>query len=756
MSRFIREFRRAPARILASVFALSLALGAIGVMGVPHVASSSLRDEASTDVIANIAIDTTDTAGVPIDSLVESIDDIDLAETQISAMVEIGTSASAGPWADRASVMQVLGVDVGSQQIDILRADAGRLPTADGEILVVEGLADLGMVIPVTDMAGETSTLTVVGIGGTSYWSGEQLAFSSFETARELAGTRGSNRLVVRADGDADELRALADTIGDTLADADVAVVSLPVTVPAGQHPIEAEIAQVSVLVGLLGIVAGIVALVLLASTTTTLITKRSREVAVMRALGGRQRAIRRRLRRLALAIAAAAVVIGVPLGVLVSNYIARMVLEEFVGLTPGFAFSVPVMVGSALFALVGARLVAARAARRVVGQPLATALRDRDANPFGRRVSERLAVRIRLGGLLERTGLRNGLHQRSRSLTMLAQITAAVAALLVVTSMATTVTAFNDAEYAHWDYETHTSVPGPGLDMPGDLADGHAGSEMAIETVGEYGDWMLDVVGAESGSTFLDAGLDEGRWYAADDAAEAVLSTGFAQRVGLGIGDSIDVRLPNGTVAYQVVGLHPARGRYAFLEVDSLSADLGSAGMANVLLSAHDPSAVLSTADGATAGIYTMQHLDEVTADENGRDAIVLIFTAIGLVIVSVAGLAVASGLAVNVYERRHELAALQAIGGRRRHVTRVVFAELAPIAVVGVALGVVFGYFGALGIVGAFESADAVEIGLTFAAGAIPVAGILVVVGSVGLGALMARRVTRRPAAVTLRSAA
>lgn len=751
MRRFIREFRRAPARIVTSVFALSLALGAIGVMGVPEVAASSLRDEASADAIANIAIDTTDSRDVPVEPLVESVGGVDLAETQIAALVDTGIETGAG------SVITVLGVDIGEQDIDIVRADAGRLPTGRDEILVVEGLADLGALIPVTGGDGETSTLTVVGIGGTSYHAGEQLAFASTATARDLAGIEGSNRLVVHAGGGADELRIVADSIRDVLVDEDIAVVTLPVTVPHGRHPIETDISQVSLLVGLLGIVAGLVALVLLASTTTTLITERSREVAVMRALGGRQRAIRRRLRRLAMAIAAAAVVIGVPLGVLVSNYIARMVLEEFVGLTPGFAFSVPVMVGSALFALVGARLVAARAARRVTSRPLATALRDRDATPFGTRLSERIASRLAVAGLLERCGLRNGIHQRGRSLTMLAQITAAVAALMVVTSMATTVTAFNDAEHEHWDYTTRTTLAGPGLDMPAGLADGDDRSEMSIETTGEYEDWTIDVVGVEVGSEFLDPDLDAGRWYGSDGEGEVVLSTGFAQRVGLDVGDPVDVRLPNGVVEYEVVGLHPARGRYAFTEVDRLASDLGSSGMANVLLSADEIPAAMSAATvaGDRSGVVTVQRLDDLADDDSGRHAIVLIFTAIGLVIVSVAGLAVASGLAVNVYERRHELAALQAIGGRRRHVMRVVLAELGPIAIAGVALGVALGYVGALGLIGAFEAADAVEIGLVFATGVVPLAAAMAVLGSLGLGSIMARRVTRRPAAVTLRSA-
>jgi putative ABC transport system permease protein len=426
------------------------------------------------------------------------------------------------------------------------------------------------------------------------------------------------------------------------------------------------------------------------------------------------------------------------------------MVLGEFVGLTPAFAVSVPVVIGSVVFALVGARLVAARAARRVTDRPLADALRDREASPFGRRLTERVAAKLRLAGLLERCGLRNALHQRSRSLGMLAQITAAVAALMVVTSMATTVTAFNDAEYEHWRYETWTSVPGPGLDMDAGLADGDDRSETAIATTGEYDDWEIEVFGLEAGSAFVDPVLDAGRWYRGDGGGgEVVLSTGFAERVGVDVGDEIVLRLASGPAEARVVGLHPARGRIAFAEVAGLASTLGSPGMADALLSLDDPSA------STPPGTVQVERLDDLADDDSGRNAVLLVFTAVGLVIVSVAGLAVASGLAVNVHERRHELAALQAIGGRRRHVMRVVVAELGPLAIAGVALGVALGYAGAAALVAAFEAGDAVEIGLTFATGAIPVAAAAVVVGSLGLAALMARRVTRRPAAATLRGA-
>jgi putative ABC transport system permease protein len=208
-------------------------------------------------------------------------------------------------------------------------------------------------------------------------------------------------------------------------------------------------------------------------------------------------------------------------------------------------------------------------------------------------------------------------------------------------------------------------------------------------------------------------------------------------------------VLLASGPTSYRVTGLHPDRGRSVFVGVEPLAADLGSPDMVNIVYSLDEQPAV------ELAGLTETIVIDSFQ-DDGGRQAILLIFGAIGFVVVSVAGLAVASGLAVNVYERRHEFAALQAVGGRKRHVFRVVSAELMPMAVLGIGFGLIAGYFGGKAIMGSFEASNAVEIGYTFAAGVIPAAAAVVIIGSLVLGGLMVRRVTRQPAALTLRSAA
>ena len=52
------QFRRAPFRILASVFTLALAVGAIGVMAVPAVTGQALREATARDGLPDIVMET--------------------------------------------------------------------------------------------------------------------------------------------------------------------------------------------------------------------------------------------------------------------------------------------------------------------------------------------------------------------------------------------------------------------------------------------------------------------------------------------------------------------------------------------------------------------------------------------------------------------------------------------------------------------------------------------------------------------------
>jgi ABC-type antimicrobial peptide transport system permease subunit len=97
-----------------------------------------------------------------------------------------------------------------------------------------------------------------------------------------------------------------------------------------------------------------------------------------------------------------------------------------------------------------------------------------------------------------------------------------------------------------------------------------------------------------------------------------------------------------------------------------------------------------------------------------------------------------------------------MQAIGGGRRDVRRLVTRELVPLAVIGIGAGVVAGWSGTVAIIGSFEASNAVDIGARLAVAAVPVVAVATVAGAAVLAAVAARRSARRSIAATLRGAA
>jgi putative ABC transport system permease protein len=740
VSAFLRQFRRAPGRILASIFALALAVGAVGVLAVPAVASSSLSAAAERDGLGDIVVET-----MPLDRSqlheITGLDNVVAAEAQASVPVE---------W--NAEQIRLVGLAT-DRTMDLVDIAEGRAAEASTEVVSQKGLAQVGDTVEV----GGT-TFDVVGVGSTLWWSDSSVLFGDLDAVIPLTADRGTDRLTITAVDDGED--ALSATVADVeailAADGD-AFTGFPTYFPDGTTPVDADIRQVSQLVGLLGIFAGLVALVLLASTTNTLITERTRETAVMRALGGRQRPLRRRLRRIAIGIALAALVIGLPFGIAVSNLIARMVLQEFVGITPGFAIDIPVIAGSAIAVLVGARLVSARAARRVTTVPLATALRDRDGAPFGATRLQRLSTRVGLGGLVSRMATRTSLRRPGRTAAVVAQIAAAVGAAFLVPTLATSVNDYNTSAHAVWQWESLSTARDQGLPLtageldngPDSEPDSGSSAEAGIWTSGLVADWEMDVYGMRVDSAMIDPAITDGAWL--DDDGDAVVSAGFADRTGITVGDTIEVALAAGSAGFVVSGLSDDSSRAIYVERQRLSDELGEPGMANVVWST-DAEPTIDT--DTPLAITTLDEI--VKEDAAGTNAIVVIFGAIGVLVSGVAALAVLSSMTVSLFERRHEFAALQAFGARKRRLRGLLIRELLPLGVLGVGLGLVLGALGARGIIASFEASNAIDIGVTDATAAVPFIALGTAAVLWLLVTTIVRSAARRPIAVSLRGAA
>jgi putative ABC transport system permease protein len=394
--------------------------------------------------------------------------------------------------------------------------------------------------------------------------------------------------------------------------------------------------------------------------------------------------------------------------------------------------------------------LVAARSARRVTSLDLATALRDRDGSPYGRRWYQRLSARLPTGGLVGRLAIRANLQRPARTLAVTAQIAAAVGAAFLVPTLISSVNEFNSATQEPWVWESVTTARDPGLPFDATATSAPPTDESGVWVEAELADDEVYVYGLDADTDMFVPTVDGGRWFEAG-TRQAVVSRGFAEHRDLTVGEPITLGLASGPVEYDLVGTVDDHSVALYVDKNEVATDLGSPGMANVVWS--DDAAPASELSVATS---TSTAADLAEEDEAARSAIVAIFGAIGAIVAGVAALAVASSMGVSLFERRHELAALQAIGARRRKVRGVVLRELVPVGLAGTAIGVAAGAYGADLIIGSFEAGDGIDIGVTYAWTWVPI----IAVGTAILLALVAtaavRSAARRPIAVTLRSAA
>lgn len=739
VSASIRDMKRAPIRIATSIMAVALAIAAIGVFAVPGVAESSVRAIAAQDKLSHLEIEIT-----PIDENALAGFSAATSLDQLEAHV-VGTRPTS------TGNVRVLG-RTASDELDRIRLLEGRLAVGDDEVVATPGLGSVGETLQLSAFTGEPVTLAIVGVGETTWFGEGATLFTSAATAQALLGIDGVNRIVGRHDNPTyDNLEASVAALRSDITNAGATVTSFPDVLADGAHPIEEDITMISFMIGSLGVVAGIVALILLGSTANGIVTERTRDAAIMRAVGGSRRAVRKDLRRLAMMIGAVGTVVGLPLGVLVANVIARMVLTRFADITPDIGVDVRVMAASALFGIIGARLVSGRVARRVANADLAAALRDRDGLPFGRRRSDRMFAMIPTGCAEHRMALRSVARRRGRAVAVAAQFAGAVAAAVLVASLVTSILDFNRAEVEALRWETRTVAADPIYPFAFD-APTTVDVEVGIHTWAELDGWELEVYGVDPSTSMFDTAVDSGIWLGdAPDARSVVLAERFATQEGYAIGDTVSVDLANGSVPYEVVGLHPVRSVAIFIAKDTLSADLQTDGRGDTVWTRGGASVPefegIASRTSSPAELYA----DEAAA----RDAILAIFAAIGAIVVTIAGLGASSTVAMNLYERRAELATIQASGAQRRDVRRLVRAELLGLALIGWGVGSVAGWQGAKAIIGFFAVENAIDLGFTLAWAALPISAAVAVGFVYVLAMTAARGAGRQPIAVTLRAA-
>ena len=727
-----RELTRRRARATLTVATLAAAVAGLWLFATPSVMNAAVADRVASDRLHEVLLKP---GGI-------RISDAELARLRSLPNVA-GLDGRATFWTDLTVGDQlrrvwVVGVDdFADQQVNVVSVMAGVAPRQGRGTLeaLTEAQNDrtgrlraaIGDTIEIRAADDSWRHLVITGRGqtlefGSTVVDDNPVLYVPSETVNELAGFQGFTRIEVRlTDHDPATTTATIDAVRAGLAEIDPGVFYNDIAElrPPGEWPGEEDFDR---WVSLFWVIAGVSllsAFVLVATTMTTLVRDQTREIGIMKAVGGDGRAIVRSFLVTALMLGGAATVAGIAVGLVLVNVLVGFVGGRFLGLETGWQVS-PLAVVLSLAVGLGVTAIAAmpalwRAARVPVRDALETV--GIEAR-FGTARLDRALAGTRFLPHLAQFGLRNAARRKGRSLSTAALIAFAVGTVVAFGAVCLTLIAITE--------QTEALEGGDivvyGVSSAGDFRPLDAGARNIMQrvegvaTAQPFDQTHVAVDGIETwawglpADTTYDHELVRGRWFASEEAAGkarvAVIGKALASQTGLDVGDTVTVEDHTGLVDYEVIGIDNRMvndGEGLFVPIDTLLEvnRWTDPGVYWVTGDSLDEAGIERLngrlVDALTAGGYSvgtgLRHVQRAAEREEAR-TIVAVIMALGLPLVAVGMIGLVGALTTNVLERRREIAILRSLGARSRQIRRIYRAEGLALAVLGWLGGVGVGY--------------------------------------------------------------
>jgi putative ABC transport system permease protein len=741
----VTDLTRRKARAFFTVLTLALAVASVGIFAVPGLMQQAMDREITANKLADLTLQTKPL--VLSDAQLKRLSALPNV-AGVGAKTLFSTHVYVGARRQRALLMGV--PDFKHQQADVVTPMSGAV-LAPGAVLsdnqnASKGKFD-GTTVRVVAAGGRVRALPVSGTARNLYGgalvSGEDTAtfYASPATVAALSGTRGYTYFGLRL---RDSGRAAADrTVAAVRAELRgvkgfTGFSQLPAVRKAGDYPGKDVFEQIASVMTAVTLLALLSALVLLSNTMTTLIGEQTSEIAAMKAVGGSRRQIARIYRRTALMLGALGAALGVLLGIVLSNVIVGYFGTAFFGIDAGVHVDGAVLLASILVGLVGPPLAAWPAIRRAARLPIREALQA---------TGSAVGAQGRLDALLRRVslprsaqiGLRSVGRRKRRTLATAVQVGFAVATLLALLSLGTSV---GNLTRDYYD-DTHLDVWAGTYDSrPFTPQAQHAlRSIPGVQAIQPVVQNSTKIAGNDAGllglvnRPWMRLRITGGRWYTPAEAAHgtnvAVLGSGVAAKTGAKIGDTITAQTAAGPARLRIIGTlwEPGEPGQLYMPIKTLQNALHAPGEVNTywIRSTSPNHAVIDrlstrledTLGGLGTPIATRVWYDQKADNVAANASITRSITILGLVIVAISMVGLVNAITMGILERTREIGMLRCVGARARDIRRIFATEGLVIAALGWLIGVGAGYALAYGMIKLTESTTKLDLTFTYPTG-------------------------------------
>jgi putative ABC transport system permease protein len=717
-----RELTRRRGRSALTIATIAVAIAGVWLFAIPGNVDATMQQRVRSDAMhtARLAPTAADLTPAQLASL-RSVDNVAALDTRTLARTEIRLDG-------RIQGVILVGVaDFERQSVNVVSLTAGAFPGRPNQLITDAENARTGRFsgaaggsVEVRTHTGRWERFGISGSGGTIRYSSEVgqdapvLYMSNADVQRVMDYPAPNSIDVVAVDASptavnamVTELRIELATEFDDIAYWDVLEVWRPGTWPGSE-----DFGNFRVVFYVIAGIALVSALILIFTTMNTMVREQTREIGVMKAIGGTRRTVATGFLRTALMLGGLGTAIGVAVGIPLSNWLMTFMSAEFGGTSIGWRISGLALLLSIVVGLGGTAAASWPALRRASRITVRDALEDHGVvAAYGLRPLDRAVARFPIASRRGRMGLRNATRRAGRTAATAVPIGLAVGTMLAFGSVL--ITAVNEdlnsfdlegADIILWNRDPGLDEAAGGLiaSVP-QVESAHPMVYSSVELDGEKYVWGLPAV-----STY-DHDVIAGRWFSPEEADNAarvvVVGEALARQTGLVVGDVVTVETRRGPIDLDVIGVDGQlvnNGQGLFVPFRTVL-DYEGWTTGNYWVRTVDPEP--ATVDAAAAGIHQVLERDGYRVESSLRyidrnqnmaenRLIVTVVMAMGLPVVAIGMIGLASAMASNVLDRTREIGILRSVGARRRDLRAMFRAEGITIALLGWLLGIPVGY--------------------------------------------------------------
>jgi putative ABC transport system permease protein len=721
--RSLRELTRRRARSFLTTLTIAGAVAGIWLFSIPGNIDASLTNRAEVDGLHTIRL-----APEVLDFTDQGLDNL-RATANVAALDVRTLGRTEMRVGDRNQGVVLVGVEeFANQAVNIVAVTEGSLPAQPGGLVTDFENArsgryggSVGDTIALRSPNGAWTTFEVVGRGGTLRYSSEvaedvPFLYLSNADVQRIMGYPAPNSIdVIAADRSPAAVAAMVDELRSTLSAElpNLAYWDVLEVWEEGTWPGSEDFENFIVLFYVIAGIALLSAMVLIYTTMNTIVREQTREIGVMKAIGGSRRRIGIGYLRTALLLGGTGTLLGVIIGFPLSNTLMSFMSSQFGGTSVGWQVSGIAVILSLIVGIGGTALASWPALRRASRITVREAIEDHGVvAAYGLNPLDRAAARASLLSRRSQMGLRNATRRTGRSLATAVPIALAVGTMLAFASVSITaldetrnsqdleggdIIVWNNGNRGLGEEATALMESVPGVTMA------HQMIYSNVEFDGEHYVWGLPAI-----STYT-PDVVEGRWFteaeARDSARVVVFGEAVSELSGTQVGDRVTVETRRGPLDLDVIGIdgHLVNdGQGMFIPFQTVL-DYEGWTTGNYWVRTTDPSP--ETVEAAANALHrTMQEngyvigssLRYIQRNANAAEnrMVVTMIMAMGLPIVAIGMIGLVNSMTSNVLDRTREIGILRTIGARRRDLRSMFRTEGVVVALVGWLLGIPIGY--------------------------------------------------------------